>query len=215
MKKDSLVLLGAVVGSILVIVVMGLGLSVAPNLFTPPIPTPTSGGLLVENIHPVRDFELVNQDNKPTHPGEWRGKAVLLFFGYTHCPDVCPLSMGEFKQVKNAIAAQAPALSDRVIYVMISVDGERDTPGVMKSYVAAFDSTFIGLTGTPDHVASIGFDYGVKFEKQRPSGTQAGYLMAHTSYSYLIDPSGNWRAAYPFQTPVDIIAGDIIKLFPK
>jgi protein SCO1/2 len=215
MKKDGLMLLGAVVGSLLVFAVLGLGLSIAPNLLSPPVPTATVGGLIIDNSHPVRDFELLNQDNKPTHPSDWRGKAVLLFFGYTHCPDVCPLSMGEFKAVKNAIAAQAPALTDKVAFVIISVDGERDTPDVMKNYVTAFDPSFIGLTGTPDRVANIGLDYGVKFEKQRPSGTQAGYLMAHTSYSYLIDPSGNWRVAYPFQTPVDIVTGDIIRLFPK
>ena len=212
MKKDGIVLLGAVVGSILVIVVIGLGLSFAPNLFTPPIPTATPGGLVIDNNHRVRDFELTDQNGKTARLSDLRGKAVLLFFGYTHCPDVCPLSLSEFKQIKSTLTSQSPSVAAKVAYVMISVDGERDTPDVMNSYVKAFDPAFIGLTGQPDLVANIGLDYGVKFEKQRPTGTQASYLVAHTSYIYLIDTTGNWRVAYPFQTPVAMIAEDITRM---
>jgi protein SCO1/2 len=215
MKKDGLVLFGAVVGSIVAIVIIGLGLSIAPNLLAPPVLTPTPGGLMIENAHTARDFELTNQLGKPTRLSDFRGKVVLLFFGYTHCPDVCPLSLSEFKKVKAKLAEASPALADKVAFVMVSVDGERDTPEVMRNYVSTFDASFIGLTGASDHVAAIGLDYGVKFEKQKPAGTQASYLIAHTSFTYLIDPQGSWRVAYPFQTPTDMVAGDVARFATK
>lgn len=215
MKKDGLVLLGAVVGSIIVMIIIGLGLSIAPNLLAPPVPTPTPGGLVIDNVHPARDFDLTNQYGKPAHLSDYRGKVVLLFFGYTHCPDVCPLTLSEFKRVRAKLAETSQALVDKVAFVFITVDGERDTPDVMLNYVNAFDPSFVGLTGASDRVANIGLDYGVKFEKQKPTGTQASYLVAHTSFTYLIDPQGNWRMAYPFQTPTDTVAGDVARFAAK
>jgi protein SCO1/2 len=212
MKRDSLFLLSAVVGAIVLIIVIGLALSFAPNLFAPPQITPTPGGLAVEQSHPVPDFTLTDQNGKPVRLSDWRGKAVLMFFGYTHCPDVCPMAMADFRQVKRALRETSAALDDKVVYVMISVDGDRDTPEVMKRYVETFDPTFVGLTGDPKSVAQIGLDYGEKSEIQKPAGTQAGYLVAHTSFSYLIDPKGYWRVAYPFQTPTDQIAHDIERI---
>ena len=215
MKRDNLVLLGAVIGSLAIITIIGLGLSFAPNLLSGPAPTATPGGMVISNDHVARDFTLTDQNNQPLCLSSLRGKAVLLFFGYTHCPDVCPLTMADYKRVRDALQQSAPNLVDRVAFVMISVDGERDTPDVMKRYLDVFDPSFIGLTGDPSLVANIGLDYGVKIEKQKPSGTQASYLIAHTSFTYLIDPQGNWRIAYPFDTPDDTIARDLQHLLTK
>jgi protein SCO1 len=212
MKKEGLVLLAAVAGALAVIVLIGLALSYAPNVLSPQAPTPTPGGMFIENIHPARDFTLTDQNNRPFKFSSLRGKAVLVFYGYTHCPDICPLTLADFKRIKGAMQQTSPNLADHVAFVMISVDGERDTPDVMKHYVEMFDPTFIGLTGNPDTVANIGLDYGVKVEKQKPSGTQASYLIAHTSFTYLFDPQGNWRIAYPFDTPNDQIANDVQRL---
>jgi protein SCO1/2 len=95
---------------------------------------------------------------------------------------------------------------------MISVDGARDTPAVMKRYMDLFDPSFIGLTGDPNQVANIGLDYGVKVEFQKTSASQESYTVAHTSFTYLLDPQGRWRIAYPFQTPTDAVAADIARL---
>ncbi|MCL5274069.1 MAG: SCO family protein [Chloroflexi bacterium] len=209
MRNEKFVLLGAVVGSIIIIIVIGLSLSYLPNLLTQPDPTPTPGGMVVPNVRQARDFELVDQNNKPTKLSDFRGKVVLMFFGYTHCPDVCPLEMSDYKRIKQALSDKSPDLVNHVAFLMISVDGDRDTPAVMKPYVEAFDPTFIGLTGTPAHVANIGLDYGVKVQILKSDNTQTGYEVAHTSFSYLIDPQGNWRVAYPFQTPISQIANDI------
>lgn len=209
MRNEKWKLLGAVVGSIVVIVAIGLSLSYLPNLLAQPEATPTPGGMVVSDVRQTRDFELVDQNNKPTKLSDFRGKVVLMFFGYTHCPDVCPLEMSDYKRIKQALDGKSPDFSKQVAFVMISVDGDRDTPEVMKPYLAAFDPTFIGLTGAPAKVANIGLDFGVKVQALKSNNTQSGYEVAHTSYSYLIDKQGKWRVAYPFQTPVATIANDI------
>jgi protein SCO1 len=212
MKRDGLVLFGAVAGSVIVFALLGLGLSYAPNLFEPKQPTPTVGGMLVDKSRQMTDFTLTDQNGKSVKLSDLRGKAVLIFFGYTHCPDVCPMTMADYKRIKQDLAQTAPELADRVEYVMISVDGQRDTPAVMKKYVEMFDPSFIGLTGDPDQVANIGVDFGVKVEIQKTSPNQANYTVAHTSFTYLLDPGGHWRLVYPFQTPVNLIAADVARV---
>jgi protein SCO1/2 len=212
MKRDGLVLFGAVAGSVIVFALLGLGLSYAPNLFEPRQPTPTTGGILVDKSRQMTDFTLTDQNGKSVKLSDLRGKAVLIFFGYTHCPDVCPMTMADYKRIKQDLAQTAPELANRVAYVMISVDGQRDTPAVMKKYVEMFDPSFIGLTGDPDQVANIGVDFGVKVEIQKTSLNQANYTVAHTSFTYLLDPGGHWRLVYPFQTPVNLIASDVARM---
>jgi protein SCO1/2 len=160
----------------------------------------------------MADFTLLDQNGQPRKLSDSRGKSVLIFYGYTHCPDVCPLSMADFKRIKADISTSDPALASQVDFVMISVDGERDTPEVMKRYVEAFDPQFIGLTGPSSEVAAIGKDYGVRFEKQKPVGTQAAYLMAHTSFTYLLDAQGYWQYAFPFGTPPEQIAQELLRV---
>ena len=215
MKRDGLVLFGAVAGAIIVIALIGLGLSYAPNLLAPPQPTPTVGGISVDKPRQMADFTLNDQNDKPVKLSDLRGKAVLIFFGYTHCPDVCPLTMSDYKRIKQDLAQTAPELADRVAYVMISVDGQRDTPSVMKKYVEMFDPSFIGLTGDPQQVANIGVDYGLKVQIQKTNTNQTDYTVAHTSYTYLLDPQGYWRVAYPFQTPINLITADVARMLKE
>src|SRR5487761_1911504 len=134
MKNEKLLLLGAVVGTVIIIVAIGLGLSYLPNLLAQPEPTPTPGGMIVPTVRQARDFELVDQNNKPTKLSDFRGKVVLMFFGYTHCPDVCPLEMSDYKRIKQALINMSPDLVNHVAFILISVDGDRDTPAVMKPY---------------------------------------------------------------------------------
>ncbi len=166
----------------------------------------------VDSPRQMVDFTLTDENNQPMKLSDLRGKAVLMFFGYTHCPDVCPLSLAEFKQIKQQMEQAAPDVANRVAYVMISVDGQRDTPAVMKKYLNLFDPTFIGLTGTPQQVADIGVDYGVKVQIQKANVNQTDYTVAHTSYTYLLDPQGYWRVVYPFQTPIDLITADLARI---
>ncbi len=216
MKRESTQLALAVAGALTLTVLFGLLGAFAPNLIeavrSPGVaPSPTPGGLRVNHDAPARDFTLTDQNGRPLSLSDLRGRPALIFFGYTRCPDICPLALGEFKTVKKLLGAQA----GQVAFVMISVDGSRDTPSVMKRYVEAFDPAFIGLTGDELEVQRIGLDYGVRFAKRKPDNTAATYLVDHTSHTYLIDPQGYWRVTYPFQTPPEIIAADIARMMSE
>lgn len=158
----------------------------------------------------LADFTLTNQEGQPLGLSDLRGKPALLFFGFTHCPDICPTTLAQFRQVKRDLGERGSDIN----YVFISVDGSRDTPEAVKAYVEQFDPEFIGLTGTEDEVRAIGGDYFVFFNRAQPEGTPsaAGYSVDHTAYTYLIDAEGKLRVIYPFQTPREMIVADIENL---
>ena len=179
-------------------------------LISPPTATPIPRGIAVDPPQKMPDFSLTNQDGQLTKLSDLTsdGKAVMLFFGYTHCPDVCPVSMGDFKAYKKALGDVA----DKVRFIMVSVDGDRDTPDVMKRYVTAFDPDFIGLTGPVEDVRQIGLRYGVHFQKDTPQGTQAAYLVTHTAYTYLVDHDMQWRMIFPFRAGAELVAEDVTRI---
>jgi protein SCO1/2 len=172
-----------------------------------PTPTATPHGVSIDPPKPMPDFTLTSSTGKTLKLSGLQGKYVLMFFGYTHCPDICPMSLADFKTVKKALGDDAA----KVNFVFISVDGSRDSPEVLNNYVNAFDTEFIGLTGNETDVAKIGINYGVHFEKQKVTGTEAAYLVAHTTYSYLLDAKSRWRMVFPFKTPSTSVASDIRK----
>ena len=157
------------------------------------------------------DFVLTDQYGQPFRLSDQQGKVVLLFFGYTHCPDVCPTTLARWKQIYDALGEDA----DRVRFVFITVDPERDTPERLQQHLAVFNPKFIGLTGSPDQLAPIYQAYYVYQEKVQESQSAAGYLMSHTSATFLIDPEGRWRLNYGFGTPPEDIVHDIQVLLGK
>lgn len=134
-----------------------------------------------------------------------RGKVVVLEFGFTHCPAVCPASLAMLAQARQKLGPNA----DRLQVVFISVDPERDTPARLKSYLAQFDKSFIGLTGTPEQMAAIRKDYGITATKFAAPAGQGGYQMGHSSYLYFIDKKGMLRAMMPFGRPADEMVHDV------
>lgn len=134
-----------------------------------------------------------------------RGKVVVLEFGFTHCPAVCPASLAMLAQARQKLGANA----DRLQVVFISVDPERDTPARLDSYLAQFDKSFIGLTGTPAQMAAIRKDYGITATKIAAPAGQGGYQMGHSSYLYFVDKKGMLRALAPFGRPADEIVHDV------
>jgi protein SCO1 len=153
------------------------------------------------------DFTLTDQNGNARTLSDLQGQPVLLFFGFTHCPDVCPATLAHFRQVKRDLGEQG---SD-VTFVLVSVDGSRDTPETLKAYVEQFDPEFVGLTGDEDYVREIGSDYFLFFNRAVIEGTPsaAGYMVDHTAYSYLIDAEGKLRVIYPFQAPRELIVKDL------
>jgi protein SCO1/2 len=127
---------------------------------------------------------------------------VVLEFGYTTCQDVCPVSL-------NLLSQARAKLGDRLQVVFVTVDPERDTPEKLRSYLARFDKSFIGLTGTPQQMAAIRQAYGITATRKMVEGSKTDYTMGHSSYLYFIDPQGKLRALMPFGRPADEIVHDV------
>jgi protein SCO1/2 len=134
-----------------------------------------------------------------------KGKIVLLFFGYTSCPDVCPTTMAELKLVMDQVGSQA----DFVQVVFVSVDPQRDTPEAVQKYVEHFNPSFIGLSGPTEKLEQIWQDYGIFREAVPLPNSAAGYTVNHTARVVLIDPDGNMRLSYGFGTAVEDISHDV------
>jgi protein SCO1/2 len=151
-------------------------------------------------------FQLVDHNGKPFGDADLKGKWHLVFFGYTHCPDTCPTTLNELALALDRLGKAKGAVG----IVLISVDPERDTPEVLKSYVASFDAPITALTGTPDAVAQAAKAYRVYYAK-RPRA-DAGYDMDHSAVIYVIDPEGRFTATFTPDTPADAIATRLRKL---
>lgn len=164
-------------------------------------------GIVLQSPQPAAGFTLVGPDNQPVSLGDYRGKVVLLYFGYTFCPDACPATMSVLKQVRQELGRRA---SD-VQVLMISVDPERDTPQHLAAYMQGFDPTFIGLSGDLEDISAVATGYGIFFEKHE--GTPAtGYLVDHTASVTAIDRDGYVRLVFPFDMPAADIAEDVRRL---
>lgn len=157
---------------------------------------------------PATDFRLTDQNGHPFDLADQKGRAVILFFGYTHCPDVCPATMAQLSRVYHSLTA---AQRERVRVAFVTVDPQRDDPATLKRYIGLFDPSFVGLTGTPAQLAPVYAAYHVWHQKL--AGSKAsGYLISHGSSVYLIDPSGDLRVLHDWQDPASAIAADVKEL---
>ena len=153
---------------------------------------------------PVPDFELMSTTGEPFRLSDTAGRLTLVYFGYTFCPDVCPLTMAD---VKQALAEMDHP--EQVNVVFISVDPERDTPEVLARYLQAFGSDFIGLTDDFEKTQDVMGAFGAYAEKEDVSDSAAGYLVSHTSRLYLLDPQGEIILTYPFGFEPDDLRADL------
>jgi len=150
-------------------------------------------------------FALTGHDGKPRTLADFRGKAVLVFFGYTQCPDVCPTTLAELAEVKQTLGADG----DRLQVLFVSVDPERDTPEVLKAYMAAFDPGFLALyAASPDQLAALAKDFKVYY-KRVDGKTPTSYTMDHTAASYVYDPQGRLRLYARYGIGPQAMADDI------
>jgi protein SCO1/2 len=152
-------------------------------------------------------FALTNQDGKRITDQDFRGKYMLVAFGYTSCPDVCP---AELQSMANAMD-QLGAKADRVTPVFITVDPERDTVEQMASYIGNFHKSFVGLTGTPDEIKQAARAYRVYYAKSEATNSALGYLMDHSAFIYLMNPQGEYVTHFSYGTAPDKIASTIEK----
>ena len=178
---------------------------VAAGVFLFSKPASFRGTVYAEPYPPAPEIELTRDNGASFKLSGMRGNIVLLFFGYTSCPDVCPTTMAELKQALEALH-ENDAKQVKVLFV--TVDPERDTPERVQQYVNHFNSDFIGLSGTESELADVWKDYGV-FRENVEGASAAGYLVNHTARVTLIDRNGNLRLSYAFDTPVDSIVHDL------
>lgn len=165
---------------------------------------PQFHGMILQSPQPIANFTLTDAHGNPVSLRDFRGKVVLLYFGYTYCPDVCPATLTELKQAMAQLGKRAGDVQT----IMVSVDPERDTPQALQEYVSYFDPSFIGLTGTESEVLAAATPLGVFFEKSE--GTAAtGYLIDHTATVLVIDRKGYLRLVYPFGTSGEDMATDL------
>ena len=167
-------------------------------------------GTVISPPLPVTDFSLQTANGESFRLSDQQGKPVLLFFGYTSCPDVCPTTLAIFKQVNQRLGDDA----QKVRFVMITADPDRDTPEKVAAYVAQFNSEFIGLSGNLSDLESIWKELGVFVEKQ-DSGSAAGYLVSHTASVFVIDQNGNLLMMLPYGTSAIDMADDLTQLLKR
>jgi protein SCO1 len=159
-------------------------------------------GSVINPPAPASDFALTNQTGGTVHLSDFHGKYVLLFFGYSHCTDQCPATMAVLAKARSELGAQA----DNVQVLFVSTDPADDTQQSMGVFLARFDPTFLGLTGSMAQLQPIWKDYGVTVQ----DGGET-----HSSYTYLIDPTGNLRLTYAYPSTPEQISGDLKLLFRK
>jgi len=152
----------------------------------------------------AKTFELTDHNGQVRHLSDFAGKVVVLFFGYTQCPDVCPTSMAELAEVKKALGKDG----ERLQVLFVTVDPQRDTPEVLKGYMANFDPTFLALYTTPDKLAELAKEYKIYFKKV-DGKTPTSYTMDHSAGSYVYDTKGQLRLFTRYGSGPKVVTEDI------
>jgi protein SCO1/2 len=192
-----------VIGSLITIALLSVGCQFLSNyeykgtVIDPPIPLP--------------DFELTTTAGQPFHLSDVAGDIALIYFGYTYCPDVCPLTMGD---VKKALAGLETG-RERVHVIFISIDPERDTPEVLANYMKAFGPEFIGLTDDFAKVQEVMKPYGAFAQKEEVEDSALGYSMSHTARLYLVDPQRRMFLQYTFGFEAEDLRSDLAHLLQE
>jgi cytochrome oxidase Cu insertion factor (SCO1/SenC/PrrC family) len=164
---------------------------------------PTVGRALVGG-----PFSLVDQDGRRVTDADFRGRYMLVYFGFTFCPDVCPAAL----QLMAAAIDKAGAKGERITPIFITVDPARDTPELLKPYVGSFHSRFLGLTGTAAEIATVQRAYRVYSRRVEDTSAPGGYTMDHTLIIYLMGPDGSYVSHFTSNTPLDTIVAQLAKL---
>lgn len=159
-----------------------------------------------------KGFELVDHEGRPRTLADYRGKVVTIFFGYTHCPDVCPATLVEMAQVMKLLGDK----SDRVQVLFVTLDPERDTQALLASYVPAFDKRFVGLYGSPEATAKTAKEFKVFYQKVVAPGAAPGiYTIDHSAGSFAFDAQGRLRLFIKHGQGAEPLAQDLARLIDE
>lgn len=152
----------------------------------------------------ARDFSLTDHNGQTRTLADFRGKVVAVFFGYTHCPDVCPTTLSDFAAALQLLGPQA----DRVQVIFVTVDPRRDTPELLKQFVPAFNPGFLGMYSDAETLAKLVKEYKVVYQKSAVKA-EDDYLIDHSAGTYVYDPQGNLRLLMPYGSAPEVIAQDL------
>ncbi|WP_079364523.1 SCO family protein [Hydrogenophaga sp. H7] len=155
-------------------------------------------------------FSLTDHNGQTRSLADFKGKVVVIFFGYTQCPDVCPTSMSEMAQAKQLLGADG----DKLQGLFVSVDPERDTPAIMKEYMGSFDPTFLALYAQPDKLPEVAKSFRIYYKKV-DGKTPTSYTMDHSAGSYVYDTQGRLRLYHRYGSGAPALAGDLKKLLAE
>ena len=156
----------------------------------------------------AQGFSLLDHNGQLRTVKDFSGKAVVVFFGFTQCPDVCPASMAELAEVKRLLGADG----DKLQAIFITVDPERDTPELLKAYMGNFDPGFLALRPTPEQLPQVAKDFKIYYKKV-DGKTRGSYTMDHSAGSYIYDPQGRVRLYNRYGSGAEVLASDIRLLF--
>jgi len=156
----------------------------------------------------IASFSLIDHNNAVFDNSVLKDRWSFIFFGYTHCPDVCPTTLS----VLNSVAQKLGDLDEDIRFVFLSVDPERDTPEQLEQFVSYFNGDFIGVTGTPEGIEQITRQLGVLHIRAQPEEGASGYLVDHSASVFLFDPDGRYHAVFSPPLSADAIAGDFRKM---
>jgi protein SCO1/2 len=168
---------------------------------------PQFTGIDITGADYATGFALTDHNGQARSLADFKGKVAMVFFGFIQCPDVCPTSMAEMAQVKQMLGAEG----DRFQGLFVSIDPERDTPEIMKEYMAAFDPSFLALHTKPDELPALAKSFKIYYKKV-PGSTSENYTMDHSAGSYIFDPQGRVRLYNRYGTGVQALADDVKKL---
>lgn len=155
-------------------------------------------------------FNLTNQDGRTTSDRDFSGKYRIIYFGYTYCPDVCPVDVQNLAAGLKLVEQRNPALGARIVPIFITVDPARDTPPVLKQFVSAFHPRMVGLTGSPDAIAAVAKAYAIVARPNKPDANGA-YTVDHSRQAYLFGPDGKPIALLSQDDKPEVIAGEIMR----
>ncbi|MFW2358019.1 SCO family protein [Hydrogenophaga sp.] len=170
-------------------------------------PAASFTGIDITGADYATGFSLTDHNGQPRTLADFKGKAVVLFFGFTQCPDVCPTTMTEVAEAKRLLGADG----ERLQGLFVSIDPERDTPEIMKQYMASFDPSFLALYAAPDQLAALAKSYKMYYKKV-DGPTPTSYTMDHSAGSYVYDPQGRIRLYHRYGTGSAALAEDLKKL---
>ncbi len=167
-------------------------------------PKPQFKSIDVTGADYARDFQLTDHNGQPRTLKDFRGKLVVVFFGYTQCPDVCPTTLTELAEAKKLLGPEG----DKLQGLFVTVDPERDTPEVLKGYMANFDPGFLALRGTPEQLAVVAKEFKMYYKKVEGQ-TPASYTMDHSAASYVYDTQGRLRLYTRYGSGAQALASDL------